>query len=53
MDGGYGYGYDVDWASVLNAMNTNNDLAMYAAPGAWNDPDMYALSLFLSSLFSL
>jgi len=30
----------VDWETTLNAMNKNSQLASYAGPGGWNDPDM-------------
>jgi alpha-galactosidase len=29
-----------NWPSIITAINTNADLAQYAGPGAWNDPDM-------------
>ncbi|WP_433239114.1 NPCBM/NEW2 domain-containing protein [Streptosporangium sp. CA-135522] len=29
-----------NWASMLDIMKRNRDLAPYARPGAWNDPDM-------------
>jgi alpha-galactosidase len=28
------------WLNVLNAIDTNVNLAQYASPGSWNDPDM-------------
>jgi alpha-galactosidase len=28
------------WGDVLNAIDTNANLAKYASPGSWNDPDM-------------
>jgi alpha-galactosidase len=29
-----------NWSSMISRVHTNDDLAQYAAPGHWNDPDM-------------
>jgi alpha-galactosidase len=29
-----------DWSSMIDKVHTNDDLAQFAGPGHWNDPDM-------------
>lgn len=34
-----------DWNSVLECLDNTVDLARFAGPGAWNDPDMLEVGL--------